>query len=82
MVVGVFKADLDGIVVDVADRNVGFHARNVHRLELEIGHRSGGVLRESLIDADSDFGIFGHIPFDEVRGKDFFGYVLRVLFHS
>jgi len=50
MVVGVLKPDLNGVVVDVADRQLRRHPLQSHRLELKIGHRAGGILGKGLVD--------------------------------
>jgi hypothetical protein len=54
MIVGVLEAGLQGVVIYVADRQICLHALHAHRLELEVGHRPGGILRERLGDADVD----------------------------
>ena len=45
VVVGVFKAGLQGVVVDIGHGLLGFDTRNAHSLKLQISHRSGSVLR-------------------------------------
>ena len=69
MVVCVLEADLHSVVVDVADGEVRLHARNSHRLELQVRHRAGRVLRECLVDADPELGVLRWIALNEVRGK-------------
>ena len=54
VIVGVFKGCLQGIVVDVGDGKLCFDALCAHRLELQIRHRAGGVLRQRLIDPEPD----------------------------
>ncbi len=54
VVVGVFEADLHGIVVDIADGEVVLYVVDSHRLELQIRHRAGGVLRQGLVDLDCE----------------------------
>ena len=44
VVVGVLKAGLESVVVDVSYRAFGFYAVNAHSFELEICHSSGSVL--------------------------------------
>jgi len=41
-------------VIDVGDRLLGLHPGDPHRLELQVRHRSGGVLGEGLVDPDGD----------------------------
>ena len=84
MVVGVFEADLHRIVVHVADGQVVLDALKSHRLELQIGHGAGGVLRERLVDADCQFRIHGGIARHQMRGDQFAGHGLRrftIAFH-
>ena len=45
VIVGVFKAGLEGVVVDIGHGLLGFDTRNAHSLKLQISHRSGSVLR-------------------------------------
>ena len=55
VIVRVFETDLHGVVVDVADGKLRPNAGAAHGLELEVGHRPGGVLRQGLVDPDGDF---------------------------
>ena len=52
VVVGVFKAGLQGVVVDIGDGTLCFDAVYAHRLKFQIRHRAGGVLRQRLIDPE------------------------------
>ena len=61
VVVGVFKAGLQGVVVDIGHGPLGFDTRNAHGLKLQISHRAGGVLRQGLVDSQSDFRSYGHL---------------------
>ena len=70
MVIGVLKADLHGVVVDIADGEIVLDVLDAHRLELQIGHRARRVLRQRLVDADSDLRIRRRIPLDEVLGEN------------
>ncbi len=70
VVVGVLEAGLEGVVVDIADRELGGEAFDAHGLELEIGHRPRRVLRQGLVDADADFAAALPLAFDEVRLED------------
>ena len=81
MVVGVLEADLDSIVVDVAYGEVGLDARHIHRLELEVGHCAGRVLRERLVDADAKLWVPRGIALDEMCRKYFLNNILR-FFHA
>ena len=76
MVVGVLEARLEHVVVDVADRELRAHARDAHRLELEVGHRAGGVLRQRLVDAERDLAAGDGLAVDEVLFDDLAGQAL------
>jgi len=54
VVVGIFIADLNRVVIDVTYRQLGTDFREIHGLELQIGHGPRGILGEGLIDADAD----------------------------
>jgi len=75
VVIGVFITDLDGVMIDVTYRQVGFHAGDAHGLELQISHRSGSVLRQSLIYADADFFTRFQTAADQVIREYFFNYI-------
>ena len=81
VVVGVLEADLDGVVVDVGDRKVVLDVLHAHRLKLEIGHRAGRILRQRLVNANSDLGILRGIAFYKVSGKNLLHNVLYT-FHK
>ena len=53
VVVGVHKAALERVVVDVSDGQFRLDAGNPHGLILEICHRAGGVLRQGLVNAQT-----------------------------
>ena len=72
VVVVVLKADLERIVVHVADREVGLDPAEAQGLELEKGHRARGVLGEGLIDADADRLSRRIRAFFQVRPQHFF----------
>jgi len=74
VVVGVLKADLDGVMVDVADTQVGLDPGQPHGLELQVGHRSGGVLGQGLVDADGDLLPWCPLAFHDMRLDDLLGY--------
>ena len=71
VIVGVFKARLQGVVVDVGDGKLCFDALCAHCLKLQIRHRAGGVLCQCLIDAKPDFRAGLHLPRDKVGSDDF-----------
>ncbi len=57
VVVGVFEADLHGIVVYIGYGEVVLDVVHTHGFKLQVGHCARGVLRQGLVNADSDFGI-------------------------
>ena len=71
VIVGVFKAGLQGVVVDIRDRTLGFDARHAHRFKFQISHGAGGVLRQCLVNFQSDLAARGHIAGQQV-GRDQF----------
>ena len=56
VVIGVFKAGLQCVVVHVGDRPLCPHPVNSHGLKFQIGHGTGGVLRQCLVDSQSHLG--------------------------
>jgi len=70
MIVRVAKVGLQHVVVDVAHREFRAHAGQIHGLELQIGHGSRGVLRQSLVDAQADLLARHHRVRGEVRSDD------------
>ena len=71
VVVRVFKAGLQRVVVDIGHAQLGSDARDAHRLKLQIGHRAGGVLRERLVDAQGDLAAGRHVAVQQVGTDDF-----------
>ena len=70
VVVGVLEALLEHVVIDVTHGALRLHAGHAHRLELEVCHRAGGVLREGLVDADADFASGNEFAGDEMVRED------------
>ena len=66
MVVRVFKAGLQGVVVNVCDRKLGLYALDSHGLEFKVCHGARGVLSESLIDSETYLAAYGHITAQQV----------------
>ena len=73
VVIGILKPGLQHVVIHVADRKLGAHPRDAHRLKLQIGHRSGGVLGERLVHPESDLGPRLHFAFHKMFFDDFVG---------
>ena len=66
MVVGVLESHLEGVMVDIADRELGRESFDAHGLELEIGHGARRVLGQGLVDADADLAAALPLALDEV----------------
>jgi hypothetical protein len=71
VVVGVFEVELVGLVVAVLCGELGLDIFEAECLKLEPDHRAGRILREGLIDLDTDLLAGGELPFDKVIIKDF-----------
>ena len=71
VVVGVFKAGLQGVVIDIGHTALRFDTGNPHRLEFQIGHRAGCVLRQRLVDFQRYFAARRHIAADQMGFDDF-----------
>ena len=70
VVVGVFKPRLQGIVVNVGDRELGLHLLRAHGFQLQIRHGTGRVLRQGLVDPDRDLLPDAHLARDEMLPDD------------
>ena len=68
VVVRVLVIFLYETVVDVLDRDLGPHAIETHRLELEHHQRPGGILRKRLVDVKSDLPARAHRALHQVGG--------------
>ena len=51
VIVGVLKAGLEGVVVDIGHGSLCFDPVNAHGLKFQIGHGAGGILRQGLVNA-------------------------------
>ena len=54
VIVGVLESGLERVVVDVRDAALRLDLSDPHRLEFDVGHGSGGVLRQGLVDLQAD----------------------------
>ena len=67
VIVGVFKPGLQGVVINIRHRPLGLDTRHTHRFKLQIGHRTGRVLGQRLIDLQADFAARPrHVPADQM----------------
>ena len=76
VVIGVLEAGLKHVVVHVADRDLGLDPRYGHRLELQVGHGSGGILGQGLIHRHGDFLARRQFSLDQVLVEYFLNDVL------
>ena len=87
MVICVFKACLQGVVVDVSNRFLCFDTGNPNGFKLQIRHGACGVLCQCLVDFDGDFLPCHHFTGYQMVFNQFFGnihshilFLLRKLF--
>ena len=76
VVVRILKTGLQGVVVDVCHAPFGFHAFHAHGFEFEICHCAGCVLRQRLVDPQSDFRAPPHLSRNQMCPDDLFRYGL------
>lgn len=72
VVVGILKAALERVVVDVCHGALSLYAVNAHSLELEVSHCTSCVLRKGLVDLQTDLCSLYHLAVDDVRLDDLF----------
>ena len=71
MVIGIFKAALEGIVVYIGNGKLGLDPRNAHSLKFQIGHGAGGILSQGLINPQSHLAAGGHVSGNQMCSNDF-----------
>jgi hypothetical protein len=72
VVVGVFKAGLEGVVINIGHRSLGFDPVNAHGLKFQIGHGAGGILGQGLVDAQSHLSSRLHAATDQMGSDQLF----------
>jgi len=77
VVIRIFKASLQRVMVNVRHGLLCLDALDAHRLELQVRHRAGGILRQRLVNADGDFRTGNQFTAEQVRGQDFLGQIHR-----
>ena len=70
VVVGVHKAALQRVVVDISDGKLRAHTGDPHGLIFQICHGARGVLCECLVDAQAHLAARLHFAVNEVCGDD------------
>ena len=73
VIVGILKAGLERVMIDVSDRALRLYAVNAHSLKLEICHSAGCVLRKSLVYAQTYLGSLDHFSVNDMIFDYFFG---------
>ena len=73
VVVRVFKAALQRVVIYVCYRALGLYPVHAHSLKLKIRHCSCRVLRQGLINFQSDFRSLYHLSVDDMLFNDLLG---------
>ena len=71
VVVGIFKAGLQRVVVNIRHRKLGAYPRHAHCFKFQICHRTGGILRERLIDFQRHLAARRHIAAHQMRADQF-----------
>ena len=77
MVIRIFKASLQRVMVKVRHGLLCLDALDTHRLELQVRHRTGGILRQRLVNADGDFRAGNQLAAEQVRRQDFLSQIHR-----
>ena len=72
VVVGVFKAGLQGVVVDIGHGPLGFHPVDAHGFKFQIGHGAGGILGQGLVNAQGHLSPRLHAAADQMGGDQLF----------
>ena len=72
VIICIFKAVLERIVVNISNAAFCAYPRHTHCLKFQICHRTGGILCQSLINADSDFRTLYHFALNQVGFQNFF----------
>ena len=72
MVVGVLEILLNDVVIDILDADLGLDPIQLHRFELQHDQCASRVLRQRLVDANSDFLTRLHVAVYQVRLRSTF----------
>ena len=58
-------------MIDIGYRALGANAVDTHCFKFQIRHRTGSVLRQSLVNTDTDIGALHHFTGDQMILDDF-----------
>ena len=72
VVICIFKAVLECVVVDISHAALSAYTRYTHCLKFQICHCTGGILCQCLVDADSDFRTLYHFALYQMCFQDLF----------
>ena len=73
MVICIFKAVLQCVMIDVCHRKLCFDSGYPHCLVFQISHCSRCILCQRLVDAQTDLGALNQFAIHNVRLQNFFG---------
>ena len=73
VVIGIFKSALNGVMINITYGHFCSDSRNLHRFKLKIGHGPCGVLRQGLIDSNSDLSSVNESTGNNMCFNYFFG---------
>ena len=86
VVIGVFKACLQCVVVNICNRFFCFNSGNANGFKLQISHSTCGILCQGLVNFDGDFLAGNHFSADQMRFNQFFSDIhvkaSSIFFHS
>ena len=71
MVIGRLVVDIEQVVVEIGNRELGAHTIKAQRLEGQVGHDGVDVVRQRLVDTQQDLLAGLHGARDEMRLDDF-----------
>ena len=71
VVIRVFKAGLQGVMVNIGDALLCLDPSDPHCFKLQVRHRTCRVLRQGLVDPDGDFLSGFRGAADKMRAQDF-----------
>ncbi len=72
VIVSVFKAALQSIVVNIGNGQLRLHPGDAHGLKFQVSHGARSILGQGLVDAQSHLAAPVHFPGHQVLCNDFF----------
>ena len=71
MVVCIFKTGLQGVVVYIGNTQFCLYPVNAHGFQFQVGHRTGGILGQGLVDSQGNLVAGNHLTVYQVGSDDF-----------